>query len=177
MVSNVSVQVTNATVLMVSWDLVGQSRWNIHHYTIYYSAFSSVLYKVIDESTIEVPPNKTSEAVVIRELEAGVEHRFQVTASLVIQGEVYEGEKSILTEDSRVVFGKPHLYYNSMANYAMENHFCYKPTDEAALHLQMGPVSPCTTWSVSVCDTHVDMPGGVDFCAKMSAFFFVFFLD
>ena len=113
-VSNVSVQVINATMLMVSWDLVGQLRWTIHHYTIYYSAFSPVLYKVIDESTIEVPPNKTSEAVVIRELEAGVEHRFQVTASLEIQGEVYEGEKSILTEDSRVAFGKPTEYMTKL---------------------------------------------------------------
>ena len=109
MVSNVSIQVTNATMLMVSWDLVGQSRWNIHHYTIYYSAFSPVLYKVVDESTIEILSNKTSEAVVIRELEAGAEHLFQVTASLEIQGQVYEGRKSLLTEDSRVVFGKPHL--------------------------------------------------------------------
>ena len=64
-----------------------------------------MLYKVIDEYTIEIPPNKISEAEVIRELEAGVEHRFQVTASLEIQGEVYEGEKSILTEDPRVAFG------------------------------------------------------------------------
>ena len=109
-VRNVSVQVTNATMLMVSWELVGQSRLNIHHYTIYYNAFSPVLYKVVDESTIETPPNKTSVAVVIRELEAGVEHQFQVTASLEIQGELYEGEKSLLTEDSRVVFGKPSEY-------------------------------------------------------------------
>ena len=64
-----------------------------------------MLYKGIDDFTIEIPPNKTSEAVVIRELEAGVEHQFQVTASLEIQGEVYEGEKSILTEDPRVAFG------------------------------------------------------------------------
>ena len=112
MVSNVSIQVTNATMLMVSWDLVGQSHWNIHHYTIYYSAFSPVLYKAVDESTIETPTNKTSETVVIRELEAGVEHRFQVTASLEIQGDVYEGERSILTEDSRTVFGKPDGHLN-----------------------------------------------------------------
>ena len=116
MVSNVSIQVTNATMLMVSWDLVGQSRWNIHHYTIYYSAFSPVLYKVVDESTIETPPNKTSETVVIRELEAGVEHRFQVTASLEIQGDVYEGERSLLTEDSRTVFGKPDGHLNIRGN-------------------------------------------------------------
>ena len=111
MVSNVSIQVTNATMLTVSWDLVGQSRWNIHHYTIYYSAFSPVLYKVVDESTTET--NKTSEAVVIRELEAGVEHQFQVTASLEIQGYVFEGEKSLLTEDSRIVFGKLASHMNT----------------------------------------------------------------
>ena len=87
---------------MVSWDLVGQSCWTIHHYTIYYRAFSPVLYKVIDESTIDIPPNKTSEAVVTRELEVGVEHRFPVTASLEIQGVVYEGEKSLLTENGKV---------------------------------------------------------------------------
>ena len=116
MVSNVSIQVTNATMLTVSWDLVGQSHWNIHHYTIYYSASSPVLYKVVDESTIETPPNKTSETVVIRELEAGVEHRFQVTASLEIQGDVYEGERSLLIEDSRTVFGKPDGHLNIRGN-------------------------------------------------------------
>ena len=111
MVSNVSIRVTNATMLMVSWALVGQLHWNIHHYTIYYSAFSPVLYKVVDESTTET--NKTSEAVVIRELEAGVEHQFQVTASLEIQGYVFEGEKSLLTEDSRIVFGKLASHMNT----------------------------------------------------------------
>ena len=75
----------------------------LEHTPLYHllSAFSPVLYKVVDEST--------TETVVIRELEAGVEHRFQVTASLEIQGDVYEGEKSLLTEDSRTVFGKPEL--------------------------------------------------------------------
>ena len=37
---------------------------------------------------------------------------FRVTASLEIQGEVYEGEKSKLTEDSRVAFGKPECQLN-----------------------------------------------------------------
>ena len=62
--------------------------------------------------------------------------------------------------------------------------------DEAAFHLQMGPVSPCTTWSVSFCDmdlicwgvlifvqcniTHVDILIAV---VMKSAFCFVFSLD
>ena len=99
---NVKIQVTNATTLLVSWD---QSLWSIH-YTLYYSAFSPVLYKVVDESTTVIPSNKTYAAVVIRELTAGIEHRFQVTASVETQGEVCEGEKSMLTENSRIIFGK-----------------------------------------------------------------------
>ena len=99
---NVKIQVTNATTLLVSWD---QSLWTTY-YTLYYSAFSPVLYKVVDESTIVIPSNKTYAAVVVRELAAGIEHWFQVTASVETQGEVCEGEKSMLTEDSKIIFGK-----------------------------------------------------------------------
>ena len=99
---NVKIQVTNATTLLVSWD---QSLWNTH-YTLYYSAFSPVLYRVVDESTTVIPSNKTYAAVVVRELAAGIEHRFQVTASVEPQGKVCEGEKSMLTEDSKIIFGK-----------------------------------------------------------------------
>ena len=42
----------------------------------------------------KVPPTSTSDTVNIRELRAGVEHEFHVTASLEIDGKVYEGEKS-----------------------------------------------------------------------------------
>ena len=51
-----------------------------------------------------LPPN-TSDIVNIRELRAGVEHQFQVTASLEIEGEVYEGVKSV---PAKMVFGKAH---------------------------------------------------------------------
>ena len=46
---------------------------------------------------------KTSEIVNIRELRAGVEHQFQVTASLEVEGKVYEGVKSV---PAKMVFGK-----------------------------------------------------------------------
>ena len=59
-------------------------------------------------SKIVVPSTRTSDVVVIRELTAGVEHQFQVTASLEVQGEVYERERSFLTE---IIFGKAlHLF-------------------------------------------------------------------
>ena len=95
----VRVKAVNATALLVSWDVLKNS----HHYTIYYSAFSPELFKVVDESTTVVPSTRTSDIVVIRELTAGVEHQFQVTASLEVQGVVYESGKSIPT---RIVIGK-----------------------------------------------------------------------
>ena len=98
----VRVKAVNATALLVSWDALR----NAHHYTIYYRAFSPELFKVIDDMTIVVPSTRISDIVVIRELEAGVEHQFQVTASLEVQGEIYESRKSILT---KIVIGKGYV--------------------------------------------------------------------
>ena len=149
----VRVKVVNATALLVSWDALR----NTHHYTIYYSAFSPELFKVVDESTTVVPLTRTSDIVVIRELTAGVEHQFQVTASLEVQGEVYESGKSIPT---KMVFGKiiisynAHIYVTIAAGLEIILRCIFTITfraDEAAFHLQMGPVTPCTTWSVSTC--------------------------
>ena len=145
----VRVKVVNATALLVSWDALR----NAHHYTIYYSAFSPELFKVVDDMTIVVPSTGTSDTVVIRELTAGVEHRFQVTASVVVQGEMYESGKSIRT---KIVIGKGYINFACTAAalkicscfYSQKITFC---ADEAAFHLQMGPVSPCTIWSVSIC--------------------------
>ena len=103
----VRVKVVNATALLVSWDALKIS----HHYTIYYSAFSPELFKVVDESTTVVPSTRMSDIVVIRELTAGVEHQFQVTASLEVQGEVYESGQSIPT---KIVFGKIIYSYHIM---------------------------------------------------------------
>ena len=98
----VRVKVANATAVLVSWDALR----NTHHYTIYYSAFSPELFTVVDESKIVVPSTRTSDIVLIRELTAGVEHQFQVTSSLEVQGGVYERERSFLTANSKIVFGK-----------------------------------------------------------------------
>ena len=100
----VRVKVVNATALLVSWD----DFRNAHHYTIYYSAFSPELFKVVEELTIVVPSTRTCDIVVIRELAAGVEHQFQVTASLVVHGEMYESGKSILT---KIVIGKGYINF------------------------------------------------------------------
>ena len=81
----------NATALLVSWDALQDSY--LSHYTIYYSAFSPLLNKVVDQFKKVVPSTNTSDIVNIRELTAGVEHQFQVTAPLEIDGRVFEREK------------------------------------------------------------------------------------
>ena len=101
-VRNVSVTIANATALLVSWDALQKS--HLSHYTIYYSAFSKELNKVLDTFTKVIPLTNTTDIVNIRELTAGVRHEFQVTATLEIDGELYEGEKSVAVT---LVFGKP----------------------------------------------------------------------
>ena len=87
MVRNVMVKAANATALLVSWDAL--KTLYLTHYTIYYSAF---LNKVVHNFTKVILPPKTSEIVNIRELRAGVEHKFQVTASLNVDGKQYDGK-------------------------------------------------------------------------------------
>ena len=91
----------NATALLVSWNALQDSY--LSHYTIYYSAFSPLLNKVVDKFTKVISSTKTSDIVNIRELRAGVEHELQVTASLEIEGKVYKGVKSV---PAKMVFGK-----------------------------------------------------------------------
>ena len=101
MVRNVMVKATSATALLVSWDVLKVSY--LSHYTIYYSAFSPLLSKVVDTLTKVVPSANTSDIVNIRELTAGVKHQFQVTASLEIDGEVYE---KMIFMPAMLLFGK-----------------------------------------------------------------------
>ena len=89
----------------------GMALKNTHHYTIYYSAFSPELFKIVDESTIVVPSTRMSDIVVIRELTAGVEHQFQVTSSLEVQGEVYESGEIHSDQDSKIY--RTHYMYSS----------------------------------------------------------------
>ena len=87
----------DASALLVSWDALQDS--HLSHYTIYYSALLSKVArsehwkKVVKKFKKDVPSTNTSDIVNIRELRAGVEHEIHMTASLEIEGKVYEGDK------------------------------------------------------------------------------------
>ena len=101
MVRNVKVTTANTTALLVSWDALKVSY--LLHYTIHYSAFSPLMNKVVDNFTKVVPSTNTSEIMNIRELTPGVEHQFQVTAPLEIDGEEY---KKMIFMPAMLLFGK-----------------------------------------------------------------------
>ena len=63
----------------------------------------STTEQVVDTLAKVIPSTNTSDIVNIRELTAGVEHQFQVTASLEIDGEVYEKMTFI---PAMLLFGK-----------------------------------------------------------------------
>ena len=92
MVRNVRVTTTNATALLVSWDALQDSY--LSHYTIYYSAFSPPLGKDVDKFTKVISSANTAEIANIRELRTGVKHQV-TTASLKVDGELYEGVKPV----------------------------------------------------------------------------------
>ena len=87
----------DASALLVSWDALQDS--HLSHYTIYYSALLSKAArsedrkKVVKKFKKDVPSTNTSDIVNIRDLRAGLEHEIHVTASLEIEGELYEGDK------------------------------------------------------------------------------------
>ena len=87
----------NATALLVSWDALQDS--HLSHYTVYYSALLSKVARSEDRKKVvkrfkkDAPYTNTSDIVNIRELTAGEEHEIHVTASLEIEGKVYEGDK------------------------------------------------------------------------------------
>ena len=151
-VRNVRVTIANATALLVSWDVLQVSHGV--HYTIYYSEVSKELHQVVNTSTKVVSANNTSDIINVRELTAGVEHQFQVTTSLEIDEVVYE----------RMIFMPAVFLFAWQGTLVTWMHITNCPRlfqaqsivniiisqmKQCMFQLQMGPVTHCTTWSVS----------------------------
>ena len=83
-----------------------------------------------------VPSTRTSDIVVIREMAAGVEHQFQVTASLEVQGEMYESGKSI---PRKIVIGKGYINFALLCVYSIspEKYLAIALTFKQETSLQM----------------------------------------
>ena len=97
---NIEIDAVSATNTRVSWSPVAIPFWKLTHYTLYYSAYSNALEKIVDSRLIhvdseEVPP--TSYVIQIVELSDDVEHRIEVTANLEVQENAYESDRSKTT--------------------------------------------------------------------------------
>ena len=78
-------------------------------FTVYYTVAIEG-GEVMSESTISAPGNTTSFDIAVSELAPGLQHQFQVSITLLRGGQKIEGERSIVTKQSTVVFGKLLLY-------------------------------------------------------------------
>ena len=112
-VEGLSVNIVTATALLVHWTALEIQTLSVSLYTVYYKAYSEKRNGTVAELH-SVPNNQTSFLLDVRDLTPGLQHQFQVTASVELHGEVIEGEAN---EDA-VVFGK---YMNKQITARMNN--------------------------------------------------------
>ena len=105
-VIDVKVKIVNASMLNISWTVLSYGL-NISHFTIYYQTVSSRRVHTHSPFLVDAP-GTTSFLVEVAEHIPDLEHQFQVSASTWVDEGQVEGEKSPLTENSRVIFGNYH---------------------------------------------------------------------
>ena len=95
-VQNVEVDIIDETIVKVQWKAVSFSE--VSHYTVYYSLVSGVSKRHRRRLFKEFPNNSTMGY--ITDLLPTADYQFQVTVTLNITGNLFEGPLSILTDDS-----------------------------------------------------------------------------
>ena len=98
---NVQVERLTATSVVVSWDRIP----GITEYIVYYAPVSSSRKRQDNEQSVTVP--STENSVVISGLESTVEYQYQVTAVAMFDGRQLEGERSPVTDNTRLRIMEP----------------------------------------------------------------------
>lgn len=91
-------EVLDAGSVVLSWQPVLLPEWEVAHYTIYYSTHSTHLRKTVDQRTVLTTSTDlgTSKVFHITHTDLKFEHRFQVTASIQVEGEEFQSQRSTL---------------------------------------------------------------------------------
>ena len=88
-------EVLDGYTVRVSWEPVVLEQWEVHHYTIYYTTFSTSLNKTVQQRTIQNPNNKTFATFRLDHIDPKFEHWFEVTVSIEVKGEELESLLSL----------------------------------------------------------------------------------
>ena len=87
-------EVLDGYTVRVSWEPVVLEHWEVHHYTIYYTTFSTSLNKTVHQHTLQTPNTKTFATFHLNHIDPKFEHWFEVTVSIEVEGEEFESQRS-----------------------------------------------------------------------------------
>lgn len=106
-VVNVQASVVNATAISLSWNVSLSHGLNVSHFNIHYKAVVNDSDQVIDEFTTKRSKSSTNAVVLIRDFTPQLQHQFQVSMAIAIEGKgLYVAKKSAMTMRSTVTYGK-----------------------------------------------------------------------
>ena len=83
----------DASSIRLTWEPVVLQHWEVDHYTIYYTVFSTTTTKTVHQETVPTPSSKISEVFYLTHLDPKFEHWFQVTVSIEVEGEEFESQR------------------------------------------------------------------------------------
>ena len=109
---NMEVMVVSGSSVRVSWDSVDLPE--ITGYIIHYSQVTDSMEAMIIEQSVTLFSTDTS-FILENHLEADVEYQFELQAVAEINGIVYAGNRSVLTNTSFAI-----VQYSSAGNYNLE---------------------------------------------------------
>jgi hypothetical protein len=77
-------EVMNASSIRLTWGEVVLQEWEVDHYTIYHTVFSTSTNKTVFQDSVKIPNNRTSRISYLVHLDPKFEHSFQVTVSIIV---------------------------------------------------------------------------------------------
>jgi hypothetical protein len=86
-------EVMDASSIRLTWGEVVLQEWEVDHYTIYHTVFSTSTNITVFQESVKIPNIKTARAFYLVHLDPKFEHSFQVTVSIVVEGVEFESQK------------------------------------------------------------------------------------
>jgi hypothetical protein len=87
-------EVMDASSIRLTWREVVLQEWEVDHYTIYHTVFSTSTNKTVFQETLTIPNTKNFKLFYLMHLDPKFEHHFQVTVSIEVEGVEFESRQS-----------------------------------------------------------------------------------
>ena len=86
----------DGSTVRLAWDPVVLQHWGVDHYTIYHNIFSTSTRKTVDQNTLFTLSTENSKVFILSHIDPKFEHHFEVTVSIIVEGEEFESPRSTL---------------------------------------------------------------------------------